>query len=483
VSAALSGGLLAAIPREQSRRGDYPRFWAMSDALLCALATAVSLQLVHHGNVAWARLLAEFSAAPVTVALLAMWGSYRSLPANWIREYRAMLVGSALGFGVGEVLAGLAGNRGGLAMEFALAWALALLLLLQAHTVRHLLLGRTTSEEKRAVILGNPAQVRNVYSALSQAARDERSHAQRLRIAALFSDGGQEWADAKNQNVVVSETRWAKSFVECCDIEHGILAVPKECDRETEELFGKSADIFKYLLVAPQIAGAGIKVIATAQDGSPLSLLVGEDLAHRAGPLKRATDFLGALILGVLGLPFIIAVAVVIKLTSSGSVLYKQVRIGKGNRAFKALKFRTMYSNSRERLNDYLAQDPALREQWESVHKLKDDPRVTPIGRFLRRFSLDELPQLWNVLAGEMSLVGPRPIVVAEIEKYGEDYAAYERARPGLTGLWQVSGRNNTTYRERVNYDSYYVRNWSVWLDLTIIARTFRAVISGVGAY
>jgi Undecaprenyl-phosphate galactose phosphotransferase WbaP len=448
--------------------------------LLCALATAISLQLGQHGNAVWPRL-ADFSAVPMTVALAAVWGSYRSFPVHWVRESQTLLAASALGFGAGELLAGLAGKRAGLAMGFALAWALAILSLLLTRTVRRLV--RTPSEEQRAVILGNPAQARGVYRALSEGARDELSQAQRLRIAAIFSDGGSEWAEAKNQNVLVSETRWAKSFAECCGIEHGILAVPKECDRETEELFGKSAAIFKYLLVAPQISSEGIKVAPNLQTGSPLTLLVGDDVAHRAGRLKRVVDCLGAFALGMLCLPFIVVVAVAIKLTSRGSVLYKQVRIGKGNRAFKALKFRTMYSDSRERLSDYLAQDPALRDQWESVHKLKDDPRVTPIGRFLRRFSLDELPQLWNVFVGEMSLVGPRPIVVAEIEKYGRDYAAYERARPGLTGLWQVSGRNNTTYQQRVDYDSYYVKNWSVWLDVTIAFRTFRAVISGVGAY
>lgn len=150
---------------------------------------------------------------------------------------------------------------------------------------------------------------------------------------------------------------------------------------------------------------------------------------------------------------------------------------------FRALKFRTMFVDSPDRLAHYLERDPALRAEWESVHKLKDDPRVTPVGRFLRRFSLDELPQIWNVLVGDMSLVGPRPIVVSEIERYGLDYAAYEAVRPGLTGLWQVSGRNDTTYQQRVDFDSYYVRNWTLRLDAQILVRTFRAVISGVGAY
>lgn len=117
------------------------------------------------------------------------------------------------------------------------------------------------------------------------------------------------------------------------------------------------------------------------------------------------------------------------------------------------------------------------------VHKLKNDPRVTPVGRLLRRFSLDELPQLWNILVGDMSLVGPRPIVIAEIEKYGLHYAAYEAVRPGLTGLWQVSGRNDTTYEERVRLDSHYVENWSLVMDSRILLRTVSAVVSGVGAY
>jgi len=198
---------------------------------------------------------------------------------------------------------------------------------------------------------------------------------------------------------------------------------------------------------------------------------------------KRFVDLIGALFLGLLSSPIIAVAALATRFSSEGPVLYRQIRIGRGNRAFTALKFRTMWMNADERLDDYLARDPALREQWERVAKLKNDPRVTRVGRFLRRFSLDELPQLWNVLTGEMSLIGPRPIVVEEIEKYGLDYTAYQRVRPGLTGLWQVSGRNDTTYQQRVDYDSYYVRNWSLWLDAKILIKTFRAVISGVGAY
>ncbi len=142
-----------------------------------------------------------------------------------------------------------------------------------------------------------------------------------------------------------------------------------------------------------------------------------------------------------------------------------------------------MYTNAEGLLDDYLQGNPNLRAEWEQTFKLRDDPRVTRIGRFLRKTSLDELPQLWNVLLGQMSLVGPRPIVDAEIPKYGEVYALYQRLKPGISGFWQVSGRSDTSYAARVKLDAYYVHNWSVWLDIVILVRTVRSVVLGRGAY
>jgi lipopolysaccharide/colanic/teichoic acid biosynthesis glycosyltransferase len=134
-------------------------------------------------------------------------------------------------------------------------------------------------------------------------------------------------------------------------------------------------------------------------------------------------------------------------------------------------------------LANYLEIHPELRAEWERDHKLRQDPRITWFGRFLRRSSLDELPQLWNVLRGEMSLIGPRPIVQDEVKFYTNRFHLYGKLKPGMTGLWQVSGRNDTTYAERVDFDSYYVRNWSIWLDLVILARTTLVVLFGRGAY
>ena len=164
-------------------------------------------------------------------------------------------------------------------------------------------------------------------------------------------------------------------------------------------------------------------------------------------------------------------------------ILFRHKRIGRNGQMFHCIKFRTMVRNAEEVLRHLLNEHPELRDEWTQNHKLRNDPRVSRVGRVLRLTSLDELPQLWNVLRGEMSLVGPRPIVTAEIAKYGKSFKPYCSVLPGLTGLWQISGRNETTYAERVELDSYYARNWSVWLDLYILAMTVRVVLFRQGAY
>ena len=200
--------------------------------------------------------------------------------------------------------------------------------------------------------------------------------------------------------------------------------------------------------------------------------------------LKRAFDTAGAAAGLLMLAPFFAVVAIWIRCTSPGPVFYGQTRIGGGGRLFKAWKFRTMVTDADAVLQSHLEADPELRRQWKIDHKLRNDPRIVPgIGPFLRKTSLDEIPQLWNVLRGEMSLVGPRPIVDEEICKYEESYAFYLRVRPGLTGLWQISGRNDTSYPQRVKLDNYYVCNWSIWLDLYIIVRTFRTMLLREGAY
>ncbi len=199
--------------------------------------------------------------------------------------------------------------------------------------------------------------------------------------------------------------------------------------------------------------------------------------------VKRLMDLMISLSLGFILFPLILGIAAIVKLTSPGPVFYGQTRIGRCGRKFKAWKFRSMRSDADEFLKHYLASHPEAATEYAATHKLKDDPRITRIGNFLRKSSLDELPQLWNVIMGEMSLVGPRPITDSEVDKYDEVYAQYCRVRPGITGLWQVSGRSLTTYEKRVELDASYVRNWSPWYDIFILVRTVKTVLFREGAF
>jgi Undecaprenyl-phosphate galactose phosphotransferase WbaP len=199
--------------------------------------------------------------------------------------------------------------------------------------------------------------------------------------------------------------------------------------------------------------------------------------------VKRLFD-VGA---SILSLPFVVPVigiiALAIRLESPGHAIYAHDRIGKDGKTFRCFKFRTMRSDAEEALEALLEKNEDLRSEWEKHWKLKDDPRVTRIGRFLRKTSLDELPQLFNVIRGEMSLVGPRPYLPKEKGEIGKHYYVICSARPGITGLWQVSGRSNTSYDYRIKLDSWYVRNWSLWLDVVILFKTIKVVSKMDGAY
>lgn len=181
--------------------------------------------------------------------------------------------------------------------------------------------------------------------------------------------------------------------------------------------------------------------------------------------------------------PLCLVLSLLIRLDSRGNAIYRHERIGKDGKPFQLYKFRTMSEDADEQLQKYLDRNPELAEEWAQSQKLRNDPRLTRVGKFLRKTSLDELPQVLNILLGQMTLVGPRPIVAAEKVKYGRYFGEYCEVRPGLTGLWQTSGRNNTTYSQRVAYDHYYINHWSIWLDLWIMAKTVPVALSGRGAY
>src|SRR5690606_8423000 len=215
-----------------------------------------------------------------------------------------------------------------------------------------------------------------------------------------------------------------------------------------------------------------------------LALELGNNLPEKRNQItKRVLDIALAVASLPLAVPLAAIISLAIALESRGPVVFTQTRLGRNGKPFEVYKFRTMHLAAEERLAVFLERDPAAKEEWLRTRKLARDPRVTRVGRFLRRSSLDELPQLLNVLRGEMSFVGPRPVMPDEVQWYGDNARHLARVRPGLTGLAQVSGRSLLAYEDRVRIDTYFVRNWSVWLDLTILGRTIGAVVKGRGAY
>ena len=274
------------------------------------------------------------------------------------------------------------------------------------------------------------------------------------------------------------------TFLRKCGVQHAIISVGGAtsqrfpCDMSTVE------NVFPQLLLIPDFVGFPSGAVEAQEVCRLLVMKVRNSLIMR-GPrmIKAAMDlFLTLLVITVAG-PLTAILAALVKLDSPGPAFYGDERIGKDDARFTAWKLRTMHSNSDEILSSAFRRNPALREEWLRNQKLRKDPRLTRIGMMLRRSSLDELPQLWNILRGEMSLVGPRPIVADEISRYGDRFKFYRQVVPGLTGLWQVSGRSSLTYSERVDLDSYYVHNWSPWLDIYVLLSTVKVVVSGRGAY
>lgn len=252
--------------------------------------------------------------------------------------------------------------------------------------------------------------------------------------------------------------------------------------KEISKLFGKYKNVkFAFAESGIPLLNVQIENIFT----QPLSFVSIRNnlLSKNMLITKRIFDIVFSIILISLFLPIILITAILIKLTSKGPIFYVQERPGRFGRMIKIYKFRTMYLDADKKLEEILKNNEELREEFRKYRKLKNDPRITPIGKILRKFSIDEIPQLFNVLKGDMSIVGPRPYQIEEIEYMGEYRDIVLSVRPGLTGLWQISGRNDLSFSARLKIETWYVLNWNLWLDLFIIIRTIPAVISGKGAY
>ena len=267
-------------------------------------------------------------------------------------------------------------------------------------------------------------------------------------------------------------------------VDTAIFAMPNLRREHLSQLVDLASVSFRSVTVIPNLGGITNSAVVARDFAGTFGVEIKYKLLDPwARRFKRALDLLGAALGGLLISPILLAILVLIKLDSPGSAFYGHTRIGVEGKHFRCWKFRTMHVDAERVLEQYFRKNPRSRAEWERSQKLRDDPRITRTGRFLRKTSLDELPQLWNVLRGEMSLIGPRPIVDAEVSKYGTVFELYRRIRPGMSGLWQISGRSSISYTERVAIDSHYVRNWSFWLDLIILARTVKTVVLGRGAF
>ncbi len=263
------------------------------------------------------------------------------------------------------------------------------------------------------------------------------------------------------------------------------LAMP-HVPREYLAVLSNLASVhFRSVVIIPDLAGVTNSTVVARDIAGTLGVEVRHSLlSSTVRRAKRALDVVATLCGGIVILPLILLLSGLVWLESrGGSVFYSAQRMGRDGRLFSCVKFRTMVPDAEAVLARMLEENPEAREEYARYHKLHDDPRVTRIGRVLRKTSLDELPQLWNVLRGEMSLVGPRPYLPRESAEIGTTQGEILRVYPGITGPWQVGGRNGTSFGERVQIDGHYVRNWSIWLDLVILAETVRCVLFRGGAY
>jgi Undecaprenyl-phosphate galactose phosphotransferase WbaP len=266
-------------------------------------------------------------------------------------------------------------------------------------------------------------------------------------------------------------------------VDTAIFAMPHIRRKHLARFVGWASLTFAQVVVIPNLGGVTNSAVTARNLAGTLGVEIRYNLLNPwALRGKRLLDLTATAVGGVLILPLILVLCVLVWLESGGSAFYRAERMGRDGALFSCVKFRTMVDGAEDMLEKILEENPGMREEYVRFHKLRDDPRVTRVGRFLRKTSLDELPQLWNVLKGEMSLVGPRPYLPRESADIGVTQSEILRVPPGITGPWQVAGRNHTSFGERVQMDVHYVHDWSVWLDLVLLARTVRTVFKG-GAY
>jgi len=366
--------------------------------------------------------------------------------------------------------------------QYLAAWAAAILLIPSGRYLLRNYLLRIGKWQRPTVIIGTGPNAREAWAALASEPLMGFDVVAFVRLAAE-TESVTPAQLAGSSIPVEPETAWSPERL----MRHQVVIALEGSDGgiQTDWLARLARAGHREVFLAPTLRGLALHGMEITHFFRHELLLMGvrNNLA-RKGPrlLKRVFDMAASLLLLCILAPLFIWIA--LRIGQSGTpIFFSHSRVGRHGSIFPCYKFRTMVPDADRVLQRLLEADPTARAEWDREFKLKNDPRVTPIGKFLRETSLDELPQIWNVLKGDMSLVGPRPVVVEELQRYGDDRSFYLQVRPGITGLWQISGRNDVDYSYRVSLDTWYVRNWSLWYDLAILMKTVSVVFGRKGAY
>lgn len=444
----------------------------LSDVLLALLVwgAAAALQSVWgQGELSSVAIASVVPQVMVWVGARAVLGLYPGYSMDQVEELRRQTYAVAAAFAITSVLAfavqvGLSLSRLLILLNFAM-------LLLLAPLAR----GLVKWALMRTGLWGKPVLVLGSYGA-GERMQDTLRREWRLgfKPVQVLDEHGALEARTLEEKVSLAQERGVNT---------AIFAMPHTRREDLARLVSYASTRFRSVIVMPNLVGITNSAVTARDFAGNLGVEIRHNLLDPwSRRVKRILDLMAAGAGGLLISLLLIAIIVAIKLDSPGPVFYGHLRVGADGKRFLCWKFRTMHTNAEQLLDEFLRNNPELREEWGRSFKLRDDPRVTRVGRLLRKSSMDELPQLWNVLRGEMSLVGPRPIVDAEVCKYGAVYGMYRRVKPGMSGYWQVNGRSDTDYDERVKLDAHYIHNWSVWLDVVILARTVWIVVLGRGA-
>jgi len=431
-----------------------------------------------YGGINFKSFITYWPYVPVFVIIFQIQSLYPGISLAPAEELRRLSIGSFMAHG-GIILSRYIEKHDWDSITAALiiSFVFSTAILLTVRSITHWFLHITRLGGIPAVIYGSDATGKLIVDCLLKGIRTGY-------IPVLILDNKSNGVDEYKGVPIIHDTSLGPEIVKRYKIKMAMMAMPDLDNNGLKHLMNTSVSAFRYSAYIPDFVSATNIWMYVRDFGGVLGLTTSNKLKMAWNLwIKRFVDLTIVIVGGLLILPFLLLIALLIKLSSPGPVLYGHKRLGTNGKHFTAYKFRSMVIDSQERLQKLFESDPEIKKEWDKNHKLQNDPRVTAIGRFLRRTSIDEFPQLLNILKGEMSLVGPRPIVDEEVSKYGEDFGWIFSVKPGLTGMWQVSGRSETDYTARVLYDTYYLQSWSVWLDIWILFMTFGAVIRGKGAY